>query len=61
MSEIIRFGVSLEKNLLQRFDRLIREEVHEPLRGHPGPHPPGDGEEGVGRGRGGGRGHHLHL
>ena len=24
MSEIIRFGVSLEKNLLQRFDRLIR-------------------------------------
>ncbi|HOK06250.1 MAG TPA: nickel-responsive transcriptional regulator NikR [Syntrophales bacterium] len=25
MSEIIRFGVSLEKDLLQRFDRLIRE------------------------------------
>jgi CopG family nickel-responsive transcriptional regulator len=24
MSEIIRFGVSLEKSLLQRFDRLIR-------------------------------------
>lgn len=24
MSEIIRFGVSLEKTLLQRFDRLIR-------------------------------------
>ncbi len=24
MSEIIRFGVSLEKDLLQRFDRLIR-------------------------------------
>ena len=24
MSEVIRFGVSLEKSLLQRFDRLIR-------------------------------------
>lgn len=25
MSELVRFGVSLEKSLLERFDRLIRE------------------------------------
>ncbi|MCJ7656453.1 MAG: ribbon-helix-helix protein, CopG family, partial [Candidatus Atribacteria bacterium] len=28
MSEIVRFGVSLEKGLLEKFDRLIKEKKY---------------------------------
>ena len=49
MAELVRFGVSLDKDLLDKFDRLIEKKNYTNARKLPRPYPSGISEKGVER------------